>query len=130
MNKFALPVQQPFDWESLLAFLRLRATPGVETVTESAYTRTVTDGAAAQTFSVTYDSKIASLQVAYSGELSARSLVESRAKQIFKPHVDTVPIETFLSRDPWLGGFVKRQAGLRVPGGWSALEIAMRAILG
>jgi DNA-3-methyladenine glycosylase II len=25
---------------------------------------------------------------------------------------------------------VKRQAGLRVPGGWSALEIAMRAILG
>jgi 3-methyladenine DNA glycosylase/8-oxoguanine DNA glycosylase len=27
-------------------------------------------------------------------------------------------------------GFVKRQAGLRVPGGWSALEIAMRAILG
>jgi DNA-3-methyladenine glycosylase II len=44
--------------------------------------------------------------------------------------VNTAPIEAFLSRDPWLGGFVKRQAGLRVPGGWSALEIAMRAILG
>ncbi len=40
MNTFAIPVQQPFDWESLLAFLRLRATPGVETVTDSAYTRT------------------------------------------------------------------------------------------
>ena len=57
MNKFALPVQQPFDWESLLAFLRLRATPGVEIVTDSAYTRTITGGAAAQTLSVTYDSK-------------------------------------------------------------------------
>ncbi|HLK06513.1 MAG TPA: AlkA N-terminal domain-containing protein [Candidatus Angelobacter sp.] len=129
-HSFALPVQQPFDWESLLAFLRLRATPGVETVTDSVYTRTITDGAAAQIFTVTYDSTVATLQIAYSGEASARSLIESRAKQIFKPDVDTVPIEAFLCRDPWLNDFVKRQAGLRVPGGWSALEIAMRAILG
>jgi DNA-3-methyladenine glycosylase II len=129
-HSFTLPVQQPFDWESLLAFLRLRATPGVEIVTESAYTRTITEGAAAQTFSTTYDSKAAALQVVFSGEASARNMVESRAKQIFKPHENVVPIETFLSLDPWLGGFVKKQAGLRVPGGWSALEIAMRAILG
>ena len=130
MHSFLLPVQPPFDWESLLAFLRLRATPGVEVVTDSAYTRTITDGAAAQTLSVTYDSKSASLQVACPGNATARSLVESRTKQIFKPDANTAPIEAFLSRDPWLGGFVKRQAGLRVPGGWSALEIAMRAILG
>jgi DNA-3-methyladenine glycosylase II len=125
-----LPVEPPFDWESLLAFLRLRATPGVEIVTDSAYTRTITGDSAAQTFSVTYDSATAALQVVYSGEASARSLIEGRARQMFKPDVTTAPIETFLSRDPWLGGFVKRQAGLRVPGGWSALEIAMRAILG
>jgi DNA-3-methyladenine glycosylase II len=130
MNKFALPVQQPFDWESLLAFLRLRATPGVEIVTDSAYTRTIAEGAAAHAFSVTYDSATATLQVDYSGKASELSLVESRAKQMFKPHVSTAPIETFLNRDPWLCGFVQRQAGLRVPGGWSALEIAMRAILG
>jgi 3-methyladenine DNA glycosylase/8-oxoguanine DNA glycosylase len=71
-----------------------------------------------------------SLQVAYPGNPTARSLVESRIKQIFKPDVNTSPIEAFLSRDPWLSGFVQRQPGLRVPGGWSALEIAMRAILG
>src|SRR6476661_4552497 len=130
MNSFTLPVQQPFDWESLLAFLRLRATPGVEVVTDSAYTRTITDGAAPQTLSVTYDSKSAALQVAYSGNVTARSLVESRAKQIFKPDLNTAPIEAFLCRDPWLASFVHRQAGLRVPGGWSALEIARRAILG
>jgi DNA-3-methyladenine glycosylase II len=130
MNSFTLPVQQPFDWESLLAFLRRRATPGVEIVTDSAYTRTVTSGVTAQKLSVTYDSAIAALQVVYSGEASTRSLVESRTKQIFKPDVNTVLIEAFLGRDQWLGGFVKRQAGLRVPGGWSALEIAMRAILG
>jgi DNA-3-methyladenine glycosylase II len=130
MNNFALPIQKPFDWESLLAFLRLRATPGVEVVTDSAYTRTITDGTAAQTLSVTYDSATATLQIAYSGDSRAQTQVADRAKQIFKPDVNTVPIEAFLCRDPWLRGFVKRQAGLRVPGGWSALEIAMRAVLG
>lgn len=129
-RSFLLPVQQPFDWDSLLAFLRLRATPGVETVTDSAYARTITEGVAAQTLSVTYDSKAAALQVVYSGEASTRNLVESRVMQMFKPDVSTAPIEAFLGRDPWLNGFVQRQAGLRVPGGWSALEIAMRAILG
>jgi DNA-3-methyladenine glycosylase II len=130
MNSFTLSVQKPFDWDSLLAFLQLRATPGVEIVTDSAYTRTITDGAAAQTLSVTYDSATATLQIAYSGETSVRSLVESRARQMFKSDVNTAPIEAFLSRDPWLRGFVQRQPGLRVPGGWSALEIAIRAILG
>jgi DNA-3-methyladenine glycosylase II len=129
-HSFAIPVQSPFDWQSLLAFLRLRATPGVEVVTDSAYRRTITDGVEAQTFSVTYDSAAKALQIAYSGEIGTRQLIETRSRKIFKPDVSTVPIEAFLGRDPWLGSFVKRQAGLRVPGGWSALEIAMRAILG
>src|SRR5258708_21684072 len=110
LHTFAVPVQSPFDWESLLAFLRLRATPGVETVTDSACGRTTTNGDAAQTLSVTYDSATAALQVAYSGATSTRSLVESRVKQIFKPDLSTAPIEVFLNRDQWLGGFVRRQA--------------------
>jgi DNA-3-methyladenine glycosylase II len=130
LHSFALPVQLPFDWESLLAFLRVRATPGVETVTNTAYSRTITDGAEPQTFAVTYDCISATLQIAYSGDAAARSMVESHAKQIFKPDVSTRPIDAFLSRDAWLGGFVMRQPGLRVPGGWSAFEIAVRAVLG
>jgi DNA-3-methyladenine glycosylase II len=130
LHSFALPVQSPFDWEYLLAFLRVRATPGVETVTDSVYTRTITDGAEPQTLSVTYDCISATLQIAYSGEAAVRSMVESRAKQIFKPGVSTAPIEACFSRDAWLGGFVMQQPGLRVPGGWSALEIAVRAVLG
>jgi 3-methyladenine DNA glycosylase/8-oxoguanine DNA glycosylase len=130
LHTFAVPVQPPFDWEYLLAFLRVRATPGVETVTDSAYSRTIADGDAPQTLSVTYDCIGCTLQVAYSGEAAARSMVESRAKQIFKPDVSTRPIEAFLSRDAWLGGFVTQQPGLRVPGGWSAFEIAVRAVLG
>jgi DNA-3-methyladenine glycosylase II len=144
-HSFALPVRMPFDWESLLAFLRLRATPGVETVTDSAYMRTITIGTTPQTLSVTYDQAGASLQVVYSqnrhsrnkdsqnahlGNAHTRSMVESRAKQIFKTDVSTGPIEAFLGRDAWLAGLVARRPGLRVPGGWCAFEIAVRAVLG
>ena len=130
MHSFALPVQTPFDWESLLAFMRVRATPGVERVTEQVYTRTITEGAGPQTLSVTYDPVGACLRIAYSGDAGMRGMVERRAKQIFKPEVSTLPIETSLRRDPWLADIVARQPGLRVPGGWSAFEIAVRAILG
>ena len=128
--RFTLPVQTPFDWESLLAFMRRRATPGVESVTEKVYARTITHGSSPQTLSVTYDSRSATLQLEYSGDAVARSLIQGRAKQIFKTDVSTAPIETFLGRDRWLRSFVTRQPGLRVPGGWSALEIAVRAVLG
>jgi DNA-3-methyladenine glycosylase II len=130
MHSFALPVQKPFDWESLLAFMRVRATPGVETVTESVYARTITDDTGPQTLSVTYDPAGAMLRVAYSGNGASRCLVQGRTKQIFKSDVSTLPIETFLGRDKWLASFIARQPGLRVPGGWSAFEIAVRAILG
>jgi DNA-3-methyladenine glycosylase II len=129
-HSFALPVQKPFDWESLLAFMRVRAIPGVEMVTDSAYTRTITDCTVPQTLSVTYDPGGASLQITYSGNAATRSMVENRMKQIFKTDVSTLPIETFLGRDKWLARFVARQPGLRVPGGWSAFEVAVRAILG
>jgi len=130
MHSFALPVQTPFDWESLLAFMRVRATPGVERVTERVYARTIADVAGPQTLSVTYDPVGACLRIAYSGDAGMRSMVERRAKQIFKPEVSTPPIETSLRRDQWLADIVARQPGLRVPGGWSAFEIAVRAILG
>ena len=129
-HSFALPVQKPFDWESLLAFMRVRATPGVETVTDSIYTRTITDGTTPQKLSVAYDPASACLQIAYSGNAAAQTMVASRTKQTFKPDVSTLPIEAFLRRDKWLAGFVARQPGLRVPGGWAAFEVAVRAILG
>ena len=130
MHSFELPVRLPFDWEYLLAFMRLRATPGVEAVTELAYTRTITDNGAPQSLSVTYRQPSASLQVSHSGGAHARAAIESRVKHIFKANVNTMPIEASLGRDAWLARFVSRQPGLRVPGGRSAFEIAVRAVLG
>jgi DNA-3-methyladenine glycosylase II len=130
LSSFAIAVQTPFDWQSLLAFLRARATPGVETVTDSDYSRTIADGSAPQTLSVRFDQAVAALKVSYSGKADMGRAIAEHLKQLFRPDLSTLPIETYLGRDPWLSRFVRRQPGLRVPGGWSAFEVAARAILG
>ncbi|HET9284890.1 MAG TPA: AlkA N-terminal domain-containing protein [Candidatus Angelobacter sp.] len=131
-SSFTLPVQTPFDWESLFTFLRARATPGVETVTDSAYQRTIGGQDQPQTLNVTYDHENACLRVDCSAQASGVSLsaIEARVRQIFKADVNTSPIEKFLGRSPRLANFVRQQPGLRVPGGWSSFEIAVRAVLG
>ena len=129
---FSLPIRQPFDWEALLAFLRARATPGVETVTDSAYLRTIDCDGVSQIISVTYDRQSASLRCDCSTGLSKThaGAVEACVGQIFKPDVNTDPIEEFLGRSRRLAALVRQQPGLRVPGGWSAFEVATRAVLG
>jgi 3-methyladenine DNA glycosylase/8-oxoguanine DNA glycosylase len=129
-HSLALPVQMPFDWQSLLAFLRLRATPGVETVTDSAYIRAFAGESGWQRVSITHDPASAVLRIYHTGAANDRSTVEERARQVFKPQTDTTVIESFLGRDRRLKAFVARQPGLRVPGGWCAFEVTMRAILG
>lgn len=127
-DSFFIPVQLPFDWQSLIAFLRLRATPGVEIITDSSYARTCGTRVSPQTVAVRYEN--ACLRVTHSGGPGDRPDFEGRVRQMFRADADTRPIELFLQKDAWLGKFVTQQPGLRIPGGWSAFEIAVRAILG
>src|SRR5262249_11414713 len=39
--RFRLAYRPPYDWDSMLAFLGARATPGVESVQDSSYRRTI-----------------------------------------------------------------------------------------
>ncbi len=97
-----LPVRKPFDWLSLLAFLRLRATPGVETVTDSEYTRTILIGSTPHQLSVSYDFDNATLQISYTADEVATNEIISRVRRIFKAEEDTKPIEKALKQDSWL----------------------------
>lgn len=131
-HSLVLPVEMPFDWKAVLAFLRLRASPGVESVSDSAYMRTCGAGGEVQRICVTHDPAGAALRISYTGnEASLKDGgIEDRVRRIFKPKVNTGAIEEFLGRDRRLNPYVSRQAGLRVPGGWSGFEVAARAILG
>src|SRR5262249_23131734 len=101
-----------------------------EKVTEAAYIRTISGSGPQQTVSVTYDTSKSKLQVSYTAAACERSIVELGVRRTFQPDVKTRPIEAFLGRDRRLSTLMVRQPGLRVPGGWCAFEIAMRAILG
>jgi AraC family transcriptional regulator of adaptative response / DNA-3-methyladenine glycosylase II len=136
-HSLVLPVEMPFDWKAVLAFLRLRASPGVESVSDSAYMRTCGAGGAVQRVCVTHDPAGAALRISYTGDGDSMDEasrkdggIEDCVRRIFRPEVDTGAIEEFLGRDRRLHPYVSRQAGLRVPGGWSGFEVAARAILG
>jgi len=121
----------PFHWPALAAFLRARATPGVELVEESFYQRTVESDDGAGFIDVRPDPEDTCVIVRialpkYRGLLRA---VE-RVRRIFDLGADPLQIASHLSRDPGLKPLLEDRPGLRVPGAWDGFEIAVRAALG
>ncbi|HWZ44638.1 MAG TPA: AlkA N-terminal domain-containing protein [Candidatus Saccharimonadales bacterium] len=131
-HDFEIPASLPFDWPSLMAFLQLRATPGVEAVRDGVYVRTFGTVAHPGTLSVSFDPGSSCLRVEHPGSSLNEDDEEiaRRLRQLFRTTIDTTSIERFLGKDRWLREYVKRHPGLRVPGGWNAFEIAVRAVMG
>lgn len=128
-----LGYRAPLAWRSLLEFLAVRATPGVEHVDLDAqsYARTIDiDGRRGIILAKPHATRDAI--VVEAGESVARSLmaVASRMRRLFDLDAEPHAIESHLARDGALRSLVKRTPGLRVPGAWDAFEIATRAVLG
>lgn len=133
-----LPYRPPLAWGELLGFLGQRAIPGVESVDGSAYRRTVTVGGQAgivtvrpgepgKTGSERNAHLLLEVPAAFSADLAG---IVQRARDLFDLLADPLEIGRCLSRDRQLRKLVRKRPGLRVPGAWSRLELAVRAILG
>jgi AraC family transcriptional regulator of adaptative response / DNA-3-methyladenine glycosylase II len=129
-----LPMRPPFEWDALLAFLAARAIPGVEHVqcggpAGGAYARTLGPHT---TLAVRRGGERHLGLEVRAGAARAVDLfgVVARVRRLFDLDCDPVAIAGHLQRDPVLGASVRRRPGLRVPGAWDALEIAVRAVLG
>jgi AraC family transcriptional regulator of adaptative response / DNA-3-methyladenine glycosylase II len=126
-----LPYQPPYDWESLLSFLDVRAIPGVEEVLAGAYRRTFTQGGRDGILEVRNDARAHALEVLVRcAEPAALLPVAIRVRAMFDLAADTSTIAEHFRRDTLLRRLVKRYPGLRVPGAWNGFELAVRAILG
>ena len=126
----ALAYREPFAWESMLAYWSKRAIPGIETVADGRYTRTVHIGDRCGWFSAGPVLKGA-LDVVVSDELATHLLpIAGRIRAMFDLGANPEPIATVLAADPALRPFIKQIPGLRVPGAFDAFELAVRAILG
>ena len=126
-----LRYRPPYDWTSILSFLRARAIAGVEVIEDERYFRTTE-----------IDGKTGSIEVSHEAEhesLSVRIRVPDvrllpgivfRVRRLFDLGADIETIDRHLSADSILAPLVARRPGLRAPGGWDGFEIAVRAVLG
>jgi AraC family transcriptional regulator of adaptative response / DNA-3-methyladenine glycosylase II len=126
-----LPYRRPFDWASLIGFLRQRAIPGVEFVTENSYQRTIEVAGTPGFLTVKPDPTGPRLVVALetNGFKGLEHTVE-RIRRIFDLGADPIQIASHLSRHPKLRQLLKQRPGLRVPGVWDGFEVAVLSVLG
>jgi AraC family transcriptional regulator, regulatory protein of adaptative response / DNA-3-methyladenine glycosylase II len=124
-----LPTIEPFDGESVLAFLATRAIAGVEEVIGDTYRRTVALGHGGGVIAVTPGSAGVRCELELEDHEDAGEAAE-RCRRLFGLDADPGPVEAELGRDPLLGPLVRRRPGMRVPGAADGFEMAARAIVG
>ena len=126
-----LRYRPPYDWDSMLAFLRARAILGVEVVEQSTYRRTGEIDGAVGTVAVTHLPQHQSLGVTIRcPNVKHLPAIVARVRRLFDLGADIQTIDEHLSLDPFLAPLVATRPGLRAPGGWDGFELAIRAILG
>ena len=124
-----LGYRTPYDWDSLVRFLSLRAIPGVETVTgDGRYERNFQLGKTRGHVSVRNlpDSNSVEARIDLDSGFGDLRLIIERLRRIFDLRANAIEIARHLDTDPTL----RYQAGTRVPGCWDAFELCVRAILG
>lgn len=126
-----LDYRAPLDWVGLLAFLRARAIPGIESVQGGEYRRSVVLGDCTGWVCVGPDPRRAALRARASISLAPKlpELV-SRLRALFDLDARPDAIGSHLRRDASLRELVAARPGLRVPGAFDGFELAVRAVLG
>ena len=125
-----LPYRLPYDWAGILAFLRRRAIPGVESVDDEVYRRTISLEGAQGIVEVRATGEAFLLATITVDRLPALAAFAARLRHLFDLDADPEPIAAHLGRDHALAHRLSARPGLRVPGAWDAFELAVRAILG
>ena len=128
---FRLHFRPPYHWESMLAFLALRATPGVEAVEGNTYRRTISLSGRTGYFEVSPEPGRDALAVRIEfGDPQSLFFIIERIRAMFDLNADWSGIVKNLRADNLLAEGVDSDPGLRVPGCWNGFELATRAILG
>jgi AraC family transcriptional regulator of adaptative response / DNA-3-methyladenine glycosylase II len=137
--RLRLPYRPPIDLDRMLAFLAARAIPGVETVDENGYRRTVLlpNGTgiislypiarSSATASQTHHYVDCELRLTDLRDLTA---AVQRCRRLLDLDADPAPIAAALADDPVLGSLARAHPGRRVPGQVDGDELAFRAVLG
>jgi len=128
---FHLPFRPPYHWKGMLAFLALRATPGIEAVNAGSYRRSISLNGIHGYFEVSLDQGHDALAVRVQiADPHLLYLIIERIRTMFDLNADWQSIAQSLGSDPELASRMDAEPGLRVPGCWNSFELTTRAILG
>jgi AraC family transcriptional regulator of adaptative response / DNA-3-methyladenine glycosylase II len=128
---FRLHFRPPYHWKGMLAFLAVRATPGVEIVEHDSYRRTISMNGYDGHFEVSLDEGRDALRVRIEfGDPHSLIFIVERIRAMFDLNADWTAIVQSLRGDAVLADGLKADPGLRVPGCWNGFELTTRAILG
>ncbi|MFI5690546.1 bifunctional transcriptional activator/DNA repair enzyme AdaA [Kribbella sp. NPDC051586] len=124
-----LPFTAPYDWDAMSAFLQARAIPGVESVEDGVYRRTISlDG----------EPGVLELRPGGDDHLILRAHlpfwegvmhVVDRAACLVGLDCEPVRARAHLAADPEFAAMVAARPGVRVPGAWGPFEVAVAAVV-
>lgn len=126
-----LQYRPPYDFASILQFLAVRATPGVEFVCDGTYRRNILLDDEPGGLVVHHDPDRHQLRCEI-GIGSSRSLMDivARIRRLFDLDADPLEINACLQQDSMLAGIVGSHSGRRIAGAWDAFEVSVRAVVG
>lgn len=103
----------------------------MERVDGGCYTRAIAHGEHAGLIEVRHAPRTRSLDVTiHFPDPTALAHIVSRVRAMFDLGADPQAVSAVLRRDPLLAKLVRLNPGLRVPGTWDPVEIAVRAVVG
>jgi AraC family transcriptional regulator, regulatory protein of adaptative response / DNA-3-methyladenine glycosylase II len=128
---FHLNFRPPYDWERMLEFLAVQATPGVEVVGGGCFRRSISLNENRGYLEVSLDARRNALNVRLQiAEPRSLFYIIERIRAMFDLDADWPTIARTLGTDPTLAARVSSDPGLRVPGCWNGFEAATQAMLG
>lgn len=125
-------VREPFAGAELLAFLALRAVPGVEAVGSGWYERSVLLPHGPGVIRVELVDRPSGQVPCQLTLTDTRDLAPAleRTRRLLDANADPTAVDEQLCDDPLLAPIVRDRPGLRVPGHVDGFEVAVRAVLG
>lgn len=126
-----LPYRPPLAWNAILAYLRPRVIPGVESIDGICYRRTIRADGDPGVVELVDEPAAARLRLrVHLPSLDSLSHLVARARRVFDLDADPAAIASGLSNDPRVGESLHHLPGVRIPGAWDPFELGVRAILG
>lgn len=124
-----LPFTPPYDWETTSAFLETHAIPGVESVQDGVYRRTISLDGEPGVLELSADGDDYLVLRAHLPFWEGVMHVVDRAASLAGLDCEPVNARAHLSADPDFGPLVAARPGVRVPGAWGPFEVAVQAVV-